>query len=473
MTDSVLAKMHGVSRQTIIAWKKSGKLRRKPGPPTKNRRGKSSYEWEFVLDSHASATEVPRWQLFERKCKAAGYDPMAVMELLLSRCRSEHLGETRGDPDFFAASIYTVFAGAPSFLDSLFHGGGDPSRLETAIAQLIRADNGEPITLGRAAFQEAWTAAKQFVGAAIQQGRWRFNHHPAVFNFNGKGAILMRSRWHNRLSSPHHREQRDLMLAHIGFLFSAVDGEFFPDDRAMNALLLKINKLRLDFGDEMRKKADLALQQFKWLWLGDGDNDFGAAFETRNYGPEHVKLDTGKLEAIKWIVEHTGAASEDVVQLAYFWARRYQDQLSTRPTQALINALFQCSRAVPIPKTEGWNPEECVETEVPLAFYNSEANFDWANYHLGPQTAPRPARKTAHEYDGGDMTDAEGQFNVAHKVEARLDKKSRRENAKQESDYVPAFDDVPAFKGDHGGPVSKWKDWRDFGGYAANRYGDG
>src|SRR5262245_61090907 len=135
MTDSELAKAAGVSRQTIIAWKKDPtKLRRKPGPPTRNRRGKPSYDWEFV---NPAPTQAPKWQLFERKCKAEGYAPIKVLELLLSKCRSEYMNAPGlgafHDPDFFAAALYMVLAGAPSFLHTLFHGGGPPTAIETAI----------------------------------------------------------------------------------------------------------------------------------------------------------------------------------------------------------------------------------------------------------------------------------------------------------------------------------------------------
>ena len=408
---------------TILNWKKSGRLRR-VGPPKKNRHGKESYDYELVTGGPV-VTKTPKWQLFERKCKAGGKDPAKVLELLLSRCRSEYMGKASfgvyGDPDLFAVALYVVLVGAPSFLDTIFHGGGPPSALETHIGELIYADGGAPLALDCPSFGEAWVAAKTYVGSSLQSGEWRYNVNPSVVNFYGKPALLMRARWHNELSSPH----AAALLDYLGLAYSTARGEF-SSDPDMDAFLLRVNKLQLEFGDEMKNKTQGALKQFRWLWLGnDGEEtDFGTAFETQE-----------QKAALRWLAEHTGARRDHVVSFAYAWARRYQGKTSQRPTQTLINAIFQTTGGVSIPRTDDWNPEDCAAVKPKWCSCDSEGKLDWMLAHHCPpliQDGPRPGKKTQHEHS----SDAGG----------KRERKWHRAMEKQESD---------------GQPVSQWQEWND------------
>ena len=82
----------------------------------------------------------------------------------------------------------------------------------------------------------------------------------------------------------------------------------------------------------------------------------------------------------------------------------------------------------------GWDPKgEPIEiTEFSL---NSEPKLDWLNYHHTLQDGPRAAKKTGHEYDGGDLVDH---------GERKRERKWQQEFEKPESD---------------GQAVSKWKEW--------------
>ena len=120
-------------------------------------------------------------------------------------------------------------------------------------------------------FGEIWQMAKYFVGAALQERRWRYNCYPAIERVDPTKPttcrILMVSRWANALS----KDARG-NLRWSDQLYSSWPGEFFGTQRRISQPLakeffLKLSVMIHDQGNEMTSVVMAALAQFKTVYF--------------------------------------------------------------------------------------------------------------------------------------------------------------------------------------------------------------
>ena len=335
MTVTELARREGVTRQTIYARIRRGKVQR-TGKLTKNRRGKASPDYEAPPAELSFNT--PRWKVFEIRCRRERISPFTVLEVLVSRCRK--------DPDLLAMGILLTLYSPRLFLKHLkqeISGTVNSSNatLEAEFATLIGRPprmeyrRSKPVLPREATFMEMWNEAKHYIYRCLWKGGWRYKVSPMIQNFSGdRYRLIMRPDWQLSLSKNSRHDLEDLNLAH-----STQTGEYFPRH----------------FGSVRRRKwepAELRPEFEKFLsklFLLDGCkrsrlervlSRFASLPTTLSYGRTRVEFTNADEKAISWLGGQTGGDYANARRLAGALARRNLGMLSNGQFWRLTNRIF-------------------------------------------------------------------------------------------------------------------------------------
>jgi hypothetical protein len=350
MTAAELGKKYGVSRQTIHAWIKSGRLV-PSGDAIKNRRGRASRTLEISLARPSKKT--PRWKRFEMMCLAGGFDPKVTMQLLLGKSRTDGFG----DPDLFAAGLTMAMRTGRLFLNALNGDKASFQYVEQYVANLIADDRSAPELLPGKTFRECWKAAKLTVWQGLISGEWRYNVNPMNHVVNGCPRLIFTPRWLQRLDKP----AKDAIFQK-GWIHSTETGRDIGKEPAVGKVMLRLHHLLRD--EQTKAPALAALAMFKRM----------------DFSPDGWPvIDEGQKQAISWLADGDFKAAK---RFAVAWAYRAQARVAIRPKWKLVNAIFGCSGNMPLPKpSRATSSAKCSEcgARIPIAEVDENGDALCAN----------------------------------------------------------------------------------------------
>lgn len=334
MTVTELARREGVTRQTIYARIRRGKVQR-TGKLTKNRRGKASPDYEAPPAELSFNT--PRWKVFEIRCRRERISPFTVLEILVSRCRK--------DPDLLAMGILLTLYSPRLFLKHLkreISGRVNSSNatLEAEVATLIGCRpimeyrRGKPVLPREATFMEMWNEAKHYVYRGIWKGGWRYNTSPMIQNFSSdRYRLIMRPDWQLSLTKNSRLSLISLNLAH-----STLTGEYSPrHSGSVRRRKWEPEKLKPEFEEFLSKVFQLASSNKRRL--EKVLSLFASLPRTLSYGRTRIEFSLADEKAIDWLGAQTGDHAM-ARRFAGALARRSQGMLSSGQVWRLTNRIF-------------------------------------------------------------------------------------------------------------------------------------